>query len=195
MGNIFKSALQHSIRPGTIWWLPVTYILDYPPDFLRYDEKNKEHYIDQQNEYWCNEEDLSYKTGLGSTKVVSIAEIRPFLVIQKPDMLQTMKELVVPVWYRNAVTGFPISSVSNLQENLVGSGRVKIDIDRLKDRNDYEFIHYLPNDNITDLKKESYIVLAAIATLNIEYFTDKRGSITDSDYKKIKAKINKYFDF
>ncbi len=191
--ELLKSVFQSFIRPGTIWWLPVSYIVDYPPKIMFHDERNKEHYIQEDITYWRNESDLSYKSDLGPTQVAIDVEIRPFLVIQKPDSLKLMKDLGVPNWYRNAVAGFPISSLNNLLENKDANRNFHVDLDRLKNRNDYEFLHYLPADAKTQLNRESYVALAAIATLNIEYFTDKRGVIEDKDYSVITGKIRGYF--
>lgn len=193
-----KSIHQSFIRPGTIWWLPVSFILDFPPVFLHYDEKKKELYTYDKNDQWCDFEDLSYSAELKEYKLVHRAKIRPFLVIQRQEMIKLLREYAIPDWYQKAVVGFPVSGVDNIEDinrdfPRKYLGRQRVEIDRLINKNDYEFIHYLPKSKYTKLEKDSYAVLAAMTALNIEYFTDNRFALEDEDYNSVKHKIKNYF--
>lgn len=202
MGNldILKKVIHTFIRPGTIWQLPVSYLLSFPPSFLIYDEARKEFYTDENNDHWFDRENLRFIKELGVQKLVSEAEIRPFLVIQGQEIIKLLSSYAIPSWYQNAIIGFPISGINNI-ESINDDFQKKhtklklVDIDRLVNKNDYEFIYYLSKKKYPQLDKDSYIVLAAISTVSIEYFIDKHFEISEEDYKLLKLKVNKYFSF
>jgi len=182
---------RFDIRPGTIWLLPVNYFLNFPPSLLCYDERNKEYFVEEDNGYWCN--NGKYNSNLGETNVIVKAQVRPFLVIQKPDALKKIDELGAQGWHYNAIAGFPVSSYSNIVEHSTSNANFHIDPVRLKEKNDYDFYHYLPSDSITCLKNESYVTMTTITRLHISYFTHLSGAAEQNDYNGIAEKFRKIF--
>ncbi len=194
--KLYNISSKGTITSGRIYWLPVNYALDFPPNLIFYDSTSKEYYPEENN-YWCT--NGKYKTDRGETQIIVSAKVRPFLVIQKPDTLSNLEKLSVPSWQQNTISGFPVTSYSNLTktnrlvEDHSSNELTRIDPIRLKNNNDYVFHHYLPADSTTLLEKDSYIAITTLTRLHVKYFTHPGGAIAGNDYQKIIEKFKNIY--
>jgi hypothetical protein len=176
------------IRTGCIWYLPVNYSMQFPLVSLY--EDNDGLYKQSDDKLWRNPKTGKYEPGWPEEEIVLTAKVRPFLVFQKPALLKTLSDLHVPTWYREAVVGFPITSLENLEQNPT----TRVDLVRLKATNDYEFIHYISETGTSGLQKESCVILCTPININVHFFTTYIGHLGENDLSQIKEKIPKVID-
>ena len=177
--ELLKSIHQILVRPGTIWWLPVSYGLDYLPEVLTR-VSDTECTLSRDPRLW-HTNNLKYKSDLVADVVVK-TKVRPFLVIGDFDVLRTMKKFCLPKWYANAVAGFPITSI----ENLKNRRDIGINVDRISDHN---FLHFLPKSQDNGLFVDSYIAISVLISIDLEFFTQKIGTLEETNFIAIKEKI------
>jgi len=187
--SLLVEATQYfALQTGCIWYLPLNYVMESPPLFLF--EVQDDCFIEYDESIWMDTNTGRYEYGSKEQNVVLKAKVRPFLVFQQPELLRTLESLQVPKWYGDSVTGFPISGVENLEDET----KAKINLRRLKDENNYDFIHYIPTTGKNGLLKDSCAILCAPINVNIFFFTTHIGQIEQRDTNSIKRKVRRIFD-
>jgi mRNA-degrading endonuclease toxin of MazEF toxin-antitoxin module len=181
----FKRALF--LRAGSIWYLPINYVMDFPPVLLCEDGEG---FYKHEEDTWINSKNGKYEYGIDEQEVVIKAKPRPFLVFQNPDLLESIQELRLPKHYGNVVAGFPITGLENLEQNTSS----QVDVSRLTSKNDYEFIHYIPNLEQGDFSKGSCVLLNTPRTLMLNFFTTHIGCLNEDDMLHVKQKIARIFE-
>lgn len=172
--------------PGSIWLLPVSFFLEFPPNLVFPVENSDKFIVSSDNNIWCKNN--KYYPSKIDRRVAIKAKVRPFLIIQQPNVLREMRNLGAFSWHKDSIAGLPISSYAN----VVKHESTKIDPVRLK-KNGYSLYHYLAADNQTKLSKDSYVAMTTITRIHLKYFTHLVGYLGKNDYKEISEKISKIF--
>jgi len=189
--QLLKRIHQTLVKPSTIWWLPVSYSLSYLPQTIWLDS-NEElcREVDQNtlHKYWHSGDGLNYNSV--NSEAITIVEVRPFLVISDFDFIVKTNNLGLPKWYSNAVAGFPITKIENLRSRK----DIKFNVDKfINGKEDIDFLQYIPKTKQNGLQVDSYIALTTPTFSDIEFFSQKLGSLEDVSFNSLKDKLAKIF--
>jgi len=185
-----RSFHQVLIKPGTIWWSPVGYSLNYLPETIwstNNQEILREADQDKLSGYWHNP-DFTYKSV--SSEAITFVEVRPFLVISDYADIVKVEELRLPIWYSNAVVGFPITKTENLRKRE----DLNFNLEKSIINNDLKHLHFLQKTDKNGLLTDSYVSLSAITFLDKKFFSQKIGSL-DEEFATIMKKFKSFFKF